>query len=76
MTNQTPSPWRERLTSPLTWHYAGFAVLLVVSIGLAVRLGLDWAATNGRSADALAGASEVAGKSWISFNGSGDDGHR
>ena len=22
-------PWRERLTSPLTWHYAGFAVLLV-----------------------------------------------
>ena len=47
--------WRERLASPLTWHYAGFAVLLVVVIGLSVRLGLDWAATNGRSTDALAG---------------------
>lgn len=54
--SKTPATtWRERLASPLTWHYAGFAVLLVVSIGLAVRLGLDWAATNGRSADALAG---------------------
>jgi hypothetical protein len=48
------SAWRERLASPLTWHYAGFAVLLVVVIGLAIRLGLDWAATNGRSTDALA----------------------
>lgn len=55
MSNLPASPWRERLSSPLTWHYAGFAVLLVVVIGLAVRLGLDWAATNGRSADALAG---------------------
>ncbi len=41
--------WRERLTSPLTWHYAGFALLLVLVIGLAVRFGLDWAATNSRS---------------------------
>ncbi|MGO9339323.1 MAG: hypothetical protein ACLPY1_17645 [Terracidiphilus sp.] len=55
MTPQTPSPWRERLTSPLTWHYAGFAALLVVAIGLSVRLGLDWVATNDRSTDALAG---------------------
>jgi len=55
MTNQTPSPWRERLTSPLTWHYAGFAVLLVVAIGLSVRLALDWVATNDRTTDALAG---------------------
>jgi len=47
--------WRERLTSPLTWHYAGFGVLLAVVIGLSVRLGLDWVATNGRSTDALAG---------------------
>jgi hypothetical protein len=54
MSNQPPTPWRERLTSPLTWHYAGFAVLLILAIVLAVRLGLDWAATNGRSADALA----------------------
>ena len=52
---QSPSLLRERLKSPLTWHYAGFAVLLVLVIGLAVRLGMDWAATNSRSADALAG---------------------
>jgi type IV pilus assembly protein PilO len=55
MTNNPAFSWRERLTSPLTWHYAGFAVLLLLVIGLAVRLGLDWAATNGRSTDALAG---------------------
>ena len=48
------SAWRERLASPLTWHYAGFAVLLVAVIGLSIRLGLDWAATNDRSTDALA----------------------
>jgi len=47
--------WRERLTSPLTWHYAGFAILLVLVIGLSVRLGLDWIATNGRSTDSLHG---------------------
>jgi type IV pilus assembly protein PilO len=55
MTTKPASLWRERLSSPLTWHYAGFAVLLVVVIGLAIRLGLDWVATNGRSTDALAG---------------------
>jgi type IV pilus assembly protein PilO len=55
MSDQPASPWRERLASPLTWHYAGFAVLLMVVIGLGIRLGLDWAATNGRSNDALAG---------------------
>ena len=56
MTDGSPkSLWRERLASPLTWHYAGFAVLLVAVIGLSIRLGLDWAATNGRSTDALAG---------------------
>jgi hypothetical protein len=55
MSNASPSKWRERLSSPLTWHYVGAAVLLVVVIGLGVRLGLDWAATNGRSTDALAG---------------------
>ena len=54
--NKGPSsPWLERLTSPLTWHLAGFAVLLVLVIGLSIRFGLDWAATNGRSTDALAG---------------------
>lgn len=49
------SPWRERLTSPLTWHYAGFAVLLVITVVLAVRLGLDWAALDSHSSDVLAG---------------------
>jgi type IV pilus assembly protein PilO len=55
MSSKPASLWRERLSSPLTWHYAGFAVLLVVAIGLSVRLGLDWVATNSRSTDALAG---------------------
>ena len=49
------STWRERLASPLTWHIAGFAVLLVLAIVLAVRLGLDWAAMNSNSGDVLAG---------------------
>ncbi|HXR38238.1 MAG TPA: hypothetical protein VN776_04070 [Terracidiphilus sp.] len=55
MSVRTAPTWRERLTSPLNWHAAGFVVLLVVVIVLAVRLGLDWAATNDRSSDALAG---------------------
>lgn len=56
MTNvsRTPSLWRERLASPLTWHYLGFALLLFGVIGLSIRFGLDWAATSGSSADALA----------------------
>jgi hypothetical protein len=55
MSTLPASLWRERLKSPLTWYYAGFAVMLAVVIGLSVRLGLDWSATNGRSADALTG---------------------
>jgi type IV pilus assembly protein PilO len=51
----TPAPWRERLASPLTWHYAGFAALLIVVIGLSIRFALDWSATSDSSADALAG---------------------
>jgi type IV pilus assembly protein PilO len=54
MSTERTSTWRERLSSPLTWHYVGFFVLLAVVIGLSVRLGLDWAATNSRSADAMA----------------------
>jgi Tfp pilus assembly protein PilO len=54
MSIRTATTWRDRLTSPLNWHAAGFIVLLALVIGLAVRLGLDWAATNGRSSDALA----------------------
>ena len=56
MSDDRPSSsWREHLASPLTWHYAGFVLLLLLVIGLSIRLGLDWAATNGRSSDALAG---------------------
>jgi hypothetical protein len=54
MTIRTAPTWRERLTSPLNWHAAGFLVLLVAVIALSIRLGLDWAATNSRSSDALA----------------------
>jgi Tfp pilus assembly protein PilO len=50
----TRSPWREQIASPLFWHYFGFGVLLLLTIGLAIRLGLDWAATSGSSTDALA----------------------
>jgi Tfp pilus assembly protein PilO len=50
---KTASVWRERLASPLTWHIVGFAVLLVVTIVLGVRFGLDWAATSSSSVDAL-----------------------
>jgi hypothetical protein len=46
--------WGEVMKSPLTWHYAGFGVLLLLTIVLGVRLGLDWAATSGSSTDALA----------------------
>jgi Tfp pilus assembly protein PilO len=47
--------WRERLASPLTWHYAGLAALLVIVIVLATRFAFDWAATSGSNASALAG---------------------
>ena len=49
------SVWRERLTSPLTWHYAGLGVLLVVTIVLGARFALDWAATSARTNDVMAG---------------------
>jgi type IV pilus assembly protein PilO len=53
MSNRIPSVWRERLSSPLTWHCVAFVVLLAAVVGLSIRLGMDWAATSGRSADAL-----------------------
>jgi hypothetical protein len=55
MSERSTKAWREQLASPVAWHYAGFAVLLVLVIALTVRFGLDWAATSARSADALAG---------------------
>ncbi|HUB51871.1 MAG TPA: hypothetical protein VL986_06985 [Terracidiphilus sp.] len=54
MTGERTTTWRERLAAPLTWHYVGFAVLLVVAVGLAVRVGLDWAAIDTHASDALA----------------------
>lgn len=53
MSDQNPSAWRERFLTPLNWHIAGFAVLLLIVIGLAIRVGIDWSATSGRSNDAL-----------------------
>jgi type IV pilus assembly protein PilO len=53
MTPQKTATAREQLSSPLTWHYVGVAVLAVVVLGLAIRLGLDWAATSSSSSNAL-----------------------
>jgi Tfp pilus assembly protein PilO len=53
MSEKKTALWRERLASPLTWHYAGFAVLLVAVIVLGARFGFDWAAVSGRSTDQL-----------------------
>jgi type IV pilus assembly protein PilO len=55
MSETTPTVWRERLTSALTWHYAGFGLLVVLAIGLAIRLGLDWAAIDRQASDVVAG---------------------
>jgi Tfp pilus assembly protein PilO len=52
--SRTPSLWRERLASPLTWHYAGFAALLAAVIILSIRFSLDWSATDSSSSGALA----------------------
>jgi Tfp pilus assembly protein PilO len=54
MNGRTVSLWRERLTSPLTWHYVAFVLLLVTVIGLSIRFGMDWRATNDSSTGALA----------------------
>jgi type IV pilus assembly protein PilO len=45
--------WRERFSSPLTWHVIGFSVLLIVLVVLATRFAMDWAAISSGSADAL-----------------------
>jgi type IV pilus assembly protein PilO len=53
MTPQKTATTREQLSSPLTWHYVGVAVLGLLVLGLAIRLGLDWAATSSSSSNAL-----------------------
>lgn len=56
MSNSTSSTtWRERLRSPLTWHYAAFVALLLLVIGLGVRLAFDWSAISNNSDTELSG---------------------
>jgi hypothetical protein len=55
MSERSFSTWRERLASPLTWHYTGMGILLALVIVLGVRFALDWAATSSSSSDAMAG---------------------
>ncbi len=52
--NENTNNLRERLASPLTWHYVGVAVLLGLVIFLATRFGFDWAATSARTRDSIA----------------------
>lgn len=54
MTKGTSSTWRERMNARLTWHLAGFGLLLILAIFLAVRLALDAAAINRDSTQVLA----------------------
>jgi type IV pilus assembly protein PilO len=46
---------REKLFSPVGLHAAGFGILAIATIVLAVRVGLDWRATSSSNVDALAG---------------------
>jgi len=52
---QSSSTWRERLASPLTWHMAGFFLLLALAVAMAIRLGLDWAVMDSHSSEVLTG---------------------
>ncbi len=54
MKRMTAAQAREALSSPLTWHIAGVAVLAIVVIVLGTRLGIDWSATDSSSTSALA----------------------
>jgi len=51
--SSNPVTTRERLASPLTWHWVGFAVMIIIVSVLAIRLALDWSATGAGSNDAL-----------------------
>ena len=48
-----PVTTRERLASPLTWHYVGLAVMILIVAALAIRLALDWSATSSNSNEAV-----------------------
>jgi Tfp pilus assembly protein PilO len=50
-----PTTLRERLNSPLTWHYAGLVVLVVAVGALGVRFGMDWSTTHGDASSQIAG---------------------
>ena len=55
MSEQPKTTLRDRLSSPLTWHVAGFSVLLIVLVVLGIRFALDWAAISSGASNALAG---------------------
>ena len=54
MSPQNSNTTRERLSSPLTWHYIGVGALSLISLVLAIRLGMDWAATASSSSNITA----------------------
>jgi len=54
MNGKGPSTRREQINLPLAWHCAGLAIMILLVLAMAIRLGMDWSATNGRSNDELA----------------------
>jgi len=54
MNAKGPLTRREQFNSPLAWHCAVLAIMILLVLVMAVRLGMDWSATNGRSNDELA----------------------
>ncbi len=57
-TSERTAIWRERLASPLTWHFVGFGLMLALAIGLSIRLGLDWTAID-RHAEQVVASKQV-----------------
>lgn len=53
MSDRAVSTWRERMASPLSWHYVGLAALIVIVIALGIRLGMDWSDLSSSSVDGL-----------------------
>jgi Tfp pilus assembly protein PilO len=49
------STFREQVFSAFGLHLAGFCLLAIVTLVLAVRVGLDWRTTSASNADAIAG---------------------